>query len=126
MSTGTRKKILVVEDEEPLLEALQDKLGKEGYEVCRAKDGEAGLALALKEHPDLILLDIIVPKMDGLEMANRLREDTWGKTVKILILTNSPSIDDVAKSLENRVFEYLVKSDTTIEYVVEKVKEMVV
>ncbi len=77
MDTQT-KKILVVEDDVPELNALRDKFTREGFSILTAKNGEEGLAIALREHPDLILLDIIMPVMDGITMLVKLREDSWG------------------------------------------------
>ena len=74
MDTALIKKVvLVIEDDPPLREALYDKLTREGFSVFLAKNGEEGLALALREHPDLVLLDLLMPKMGGIEMARRLR-----------------------------------------------------
>lgn len=121
---NNKKRILVVEDEASLSKALQDKLTHDEFLVLVAKDGEEGLEIALREHPDLILLDLIMPRMGGLEMAKKLREDTWGKNAKIIILTNvSGDMDKVSDSLDNDIFEYLIKSDIKIEGVLAKVKE---
>ena len=73
------KKILIVEDEEIMLKALVEKFSSEGFEVVQAIDGEEGLKKALCEKPDIILLDILLPKMDGMAVLKKLREDTWGK-----------------------------------------------
>ena len=117
--------ILAIEDEKPTLSALVDKFSREGFSVLQAKNGEEGLAIALKDHPDLILLDIIMPKMDGMTMFKKLRGDAWGKTVPVIILTNLTSAD------ENRNRDvtglepayYFEKSNWKIEDVVAKVKE---
>lgn len=117
------KKILVVEDEISLLQALILKLKKEGFHVLSARNGQEGLEVAGKEHPDLILLDIIMPVMDGMTMLKKLREDPRGKDVPIIILTNLTGSDKVADALENESFDYLVKSDWKLEDVVKKVRE---
>lgn len=119
------KKVLIVEDETALREALVDKLTREGFDALEAKDGEEGLKIALKEHPGLILLDIIMPKMDGMTMMKKLREDEWGKGVPIILLTNlSATEEKIIKGIvENEPSYYLVKSDWKIEDVVKKVKE---
>lgn len=70
--------ILIVEDDVPELNALRDKFTHEGFSILEAKNGEEGLATALREHPDLILLDIIMPVMDGMTMLVNLRKDPWG------------------------------------------------
>ena len=118
-------KILIVEDEEDMRQALVDKLTREGFDTLEAQDGESGLTVALREQPDLILLDIIMPKMDGMTMMKKLREDAWGKKVPIILLTNlSATEEKIIKGIvENEPSYYLVKSDWKIEDVVLKVKE---
>ena len=118
-----KKTILVVEDEISLLNALCDKLTRENFAVLEAKNGEEGLEVALREHPDLILLDIIMPVMDGITMLKKLREDAWGKNAKVIILTNLSDNEKMAEALEQKSHEYLVKSDWKIEDVVAKVRE---
>lgn len=117
------KKILIVEDEEPMLRALTDKFTREGFHVFQGKDGEDGLAVALKEQPDIILLDIVMPKMDGLEMLMKLRESDWGKKVPVLLLTNYGDLEKITSAVQNYVVGYLLKTDWKLENVVKKVKE---
>lgn len=117
------KKILIVEDEVSLLNALCDKLTGEGFTVLKAKNGEEGLEVALREHPDLILLDIVMPVMDGVTMLGLLRKDTWGKDVEVIILTNLNEPEKVAEVLEKEARDYLVKSDWTLQNVVKKIRE---
>lgn len=118
------KKILVVEDEISLLKAIDDKFTMEGFEVLKARDGEEGLASALANHPDIILLDIIMPKMDGLTVIKKLREDAWGKTAKIILLTNLSSTDAITEAIQHNVYDYLVKTNWKLESIVIKVKSM--
>ena len=118
-----RKIILVVEDEEPLQLVLKDVLEVEGYTVLTAKNGLEGLEIALKEHPALILLDILMPKMGGLEMLKNLREDAWGKQVPVIVLTNLSDNEDVAKAMEGDVFEYFVKTDIKIDEVIKRIRQ---
>ncbi len=123
------KKILVieeVEDEKSLRDVLHDKFAHEGFGVLEARDGEEGLATALREHPDIILLDIVMPKMDGLTMMKKLREaNEWGKHVPIILLTNLSADDDkIMRAItDNTPAYYLVKSNYTIEDLVEKIRE---
>lgn len=118
-----KKIVLIVEDEKSLREALRDKLTREGFLVLEAKDGEEGLEIALKYHPDLILLDLLMPKMNGAEMAKKLRQDEWGKNVKIIILTNLAEEEKVKRELENSVYAYIIKNDIRLDQVVGKVKQ---
>lgn len=121
-SSRQAKKILIVEDEQDIREALVDKFSREGFAVFEARNGEEGLARAFTEHPDLILLDIVMPVMDGITALNKLREDEWGKHVPVILLTNLNDDEKVANAMEKGAFGYLVKSDWKIEDVVTKVK----
>lgn len=123
--TDKKKIILVIEDEEPLRRVLRDILAVEGYSIIETKDGMEGLEMALKGHPDLILLDIVMPKMDGLEMLAKLRADEWGKTAPVIVLTNLSDNDDVAKAMESEVFDYFVKTDIKIDEVITKIREKI-
>lgn len=117
------KTLLIVEDDSSLLRVLSDRFTDEGFKIMQAKNGEEGLESALKHHPDLILLDIIMPKMDGMTMMKKLREDVWGKQTPIIILTNL-SVDDkiLGDISKTEPAYYLVKTDWDIEAVVKKVK----
>ena len=117
------KKILIVEDEEAVREALVDTFIREGFDVFSAQNGKVGLDNALSKHPDLILLDIVMPVMDGLTMAKQLRRDAWGKNVPIILLTNLSDVEHVADAVENDMYDFLVKTDRTLDSVVTTVKE---
>lgn len=118
-----QKIILVVEDEAPLRNALGDKFEREGFSVLKARNGEEGLEIAMSKHPDLILLDVMMPVMSGMAMFKQLREDVWGKSVKVIMLTNLNDTENVASAMEQGSYDYFVKSDWKIEDVVAKVKE---
>ena len=118
------KKILVVEDEPAMGKVLADKFMRIGYSVITAKNGEEGLQMALNEHPDMILLDVVMPKMNGLEVMEKLRDDAWGKNARIILLTNLTPDDKMLRKIEK--FEpayYFVKSDLNINDLADKVKE---
>ena len=123
--TTENKTILIVEDEQDLREALADKLTREAFTVLEAKNGKEGLDKALGEHPDLILLDIVMPEMDGMTVLRKLREDTWGKTVPVILLTNLSATEEsiIEEMVKYAPSHYLVKSDWKIKDVVEKIKE---
>lgn len=116
-----KKKILVVEDEATLQKALNDVLAQEGYEVLSALDGATGLDLAKKEKPDLILLDIILPKMDGFDVLKGLKEEN--SKIPVIVLTNLSDINDIQKALDLGATTYLVKADFHLGDVLKKVKE---
>lgn len=123
-----KKVVLITEDEIPMLSILSDTLVANGFETLQARDGEQGLSLALQQHPDLILLDVLMPKMDGLAMIERLREDSWGKNVPVIILTNvSPDTNAILQSIiKNQPSYYFVKADMKLEHVVEKIKNILI
>lgn len=119
--TEEKRKILIVEDEEPMLRALADKFTLEGFDVIQAHDGEEGLEAVLENKVDLVLLDIILPKMDGMTMLKKMREkDT---DTPVILLTNLDYSVGVAKAMESGAYDYLVKTDWTLDDVVGKVKE---
>ncbi|MFH1608394.1 MAG: response regulator, partial [Patescibacteria group bacterium] len=118
------KTILIIEDETTLLDALCDKLASEGFKILRSKNGKEGLEIALREHPDLILLDIILPVMDGMTMLEKLRaENEWGKNARVIILTNLSEVGKIASdSLKNEVYKFLLKTDWKLEDIVIKIR----
>ena len=120
------KKILIIEDEIDLLEVLADRLAIEGFQSIKCKNGEDGLLAAFREHPDLILLDIVMPGIDGLQVLRKLRADEWGAAVPVIILTNLSATDEriINSMIDDKPSFYLVKSDWKIEDVVRKVKEV--
>lgn len=116
-------KILVVDDEADLREALAAALTVAGHSVLAAKDGVEGLAAALSEHPDLILLDIKMPEMNGLKMLQELRKDAWGKTVKVLLLTNMDDPTNITFGIELGSNDYVIKSQKSLSDIVTLVKQ---
>jgi len=116
------KKGLIIENEEPLLDALAETFIREGFIAFTAENGERGLTIALKEHPDIILLDIIMTKMGGLVMLKKLWEDKWGKTVEIMMLSNINNIAKVDEAPQESVCAYLVKTDWNLKDIVQKVR----
>lgn len=122
MEENTKKTILVAEDDLAIRNVLRDKLVREGFTVLVAKDGEEGLTVALKNNPDLILLDIIMPGLDGVDMLRLLREDEWGKSVPVLLLTNDSNPEHMLETLKYNAVDYLTKSDWDLESVVKKIQ----
>jgi DNA-binding response OmpR family regulator len=118
-----KNKVLIVDDEISLLNALVDKFKRSDFDVFIAKNGKIGLKTALKNKPDIILLDIIMPVMDGLAMLNELRKDPWGKKVKVIMLTNLSDPNGPNNIVTKTTVSYLVKSDWKISDVVKKVKK---
>ncbi|MDD3531150.1 MAG: response regulator [Candidatus Pacebacteria bacterium] len=123
----TKNKVLVVEDDEAMLKALRSSLVEAGLTVIEAKNGMSGLMVALKELPDIILLDILMPMMDGWEMLKELRgKNDWGKCVPVVILTNLSADEDVQirNIAELGPSFFMVKSDWKLEGIADKVLEI--
>jgi len=127
-STDTKKRVvLVVEDDESVRGALHVKLGEAGLAILEAKDGVSGLIVASEQHPDLILLDILMPAMNGWEMLKQMREkDDWGKCVPVVVLTNLSADEDeqIRNIADLGPSFFMVKADWRIEGVVSKVLEI--
>ncbi len=117
------QKILLIEDEAALQKTVGDLLISEGYEVRSALDGELGVALAQSEKPDLILLDLILPKLHGFEVLKHLKSNEATKDIPVIVLTNLEKVSDVDRALELGATTYLVKAAYTLEEIVDKVKK---
>ena len=117
------RKLLIVEDEAAMLTTLSEKFKKENLSVFTAVNGEEGFNAALREKPDLILLDLVMPKMDGMSMMKKLREDKWGHDAKAIFLTNMNDASLVAEAAKVGVYDFLVKTDWRLEDVVRVVQE---
>jgi len=124
MEEKNKKKVLVVDDDNNLRSVLVDKLNISGFDAVGAFNGEDGLERALNLHPDIILLDIIMPVMDGWEMLKKLREDKWGEKAKVIVLTVVEDTEAIARAVQDGSFAYFIKTDHGIDEIVVKVKEM--
>jgi DNA-binding response OmpR family regulator len=120
----TQKTILVIEDEKSLRGALVDILSIKNFRPLQANNGKDGVRIALKEHPELILLDLIMPDMDGTTALKKIRKDVWGKKVPIIILTNLSVTNEqfVADALTHKSTSYLIKSDWKLHDIVKKIE----
>jgi len=119
------KKILVVEDELAYLKLLNSQLTEKGYQVIEAINGKIGLEKAQKENPDLILLDIRMPVMDGMAMLELLRKEEAGKKTKVIILTNLEADDKIlGEVIKDQPTYYFVKSNIQFDELLEKIKEL--
>lgn len=119
------KKILVVEDELAYLKLLNSQLTEKGYAVIEAINGKEGLEKAKKENPDLILLDIRMPVMDGMTMLDLLRKEETGKKTKVIILTNLEPDEKIIKDVvSDQPSYYFVKSDIQLNDLLEKIQEL--
>ncbi len=122
----TRKqKILIIEDDHALRQVLADRLFEEGFEVITAENGEEGLSQAISTKPSIILLDIFMPKMDGVTMLGKLRRvDEWGRNAYVMVITNSADAATIATIAGFGNTEFLIKSDWGLEDIVTRIKEL--
>lgn len=119
------KKILIIEDELAYAKLLKDQLTEIGYTVIEATNGKKGLEKAKNEHPDLILLDIRMPVMDGMVMLNLLRKEESGKKIKVIMLTNLEPDDKILGGvMKDEPSYYFIKSDINLEDLLGKIKEL--
>ena len=116
------KTILVVEDEQALRQILSDELTKQGFKVLSGKDGVEGLDLAVKNKPDLILIDIVMPKMDGITMLKEIRKNPTSKKIPVMILTNLSDPEQMATALENQAYDYYIKTDLELADLIQRIK----
>jgi len=119
------KKILLIEDEEIMINLLQKKLTQEGYEVAVARDGQEGLKAMKEAMPDLILLDVIMPKMGGFEVMEEMQKDEALKSIPVIIVSNSgqPVELDQAKKLGAK--DWLIKTEFDPQEVIDKVVKQI-
>ncbi len=111
------KKILVIEDDEVMRNVLKEQLALQGFLVFDAINGKEGLNLALSEHPNLIILDLLMPVMSGVAMLDELRKDSWGKNAKVIVLTNMPDTGKIktGNAKDGGVYSYITKTDIQID-----------
>src|SRR3990167_8080535 len=107
---STKKHILLVEDDEFLAELYATKLNLEGFEVSLAADGEKGLRMIKEKKPDLVLLDIVLPKMDGFEILKKMKAGKNTKDIPVILLTNLSQKDEVKRGLGLGANDYLIKA----------------
>lgn len=123
MTNIKKNKVLLVEDEEMLAKMYQTKFQNEGYDIILAANGEAGLKIALENKPDIILLDIIMPKLDGFSVLKSLKDNSQTKNIPVILLSNLGQEEDIKKGKSMGAAGYLVKANLTPAEVVEKAKE---
>lgn len=119
------KSVLLIEDDLDYRSSLQFKLSQEGFTVYEAGDGKAGLDIAHVHHPDIIVLDLIIPKMSGVEFLSELTKDKWGKDARVVILSNLSHLTSLYSLYENNIVAYLVKMQVNIDDIVQQIKETI-
>ena len=115
-------KILLIEDDKFLRELIIQKLGKEGFEVVEASEGEAGLTRMKEEKPNLVLLDLILPGIDGFEVLSRIKKDPVLEKTPVIILSNLGQKEDMEKGIALGAKDYLIKAHFTPGEIVEKIR----
>lgn len=115
-------KILFMEDEQSLQSAMGELLEQNKYTVFKALDGESGLAMAKKELPQLILLDLILPKKNGFEVLEELKKDPSTKNIPVVVLTNLEGSAEVEKALSLGATTYLVKANYKLDELLDKIE----
>jgi len=118
-----KKTILIVEDEAPAALALGDVLKGEGFEIITAHDGKEGLAAAITKHPDMILADLKMPRMSGLDMIREIRRDAWGATVLVIVLSNAADGSIVQEAQEIGAVDYFIKGDMQMAEIIERIQK---
>jgi DNA-binding response OmpR family regulator len=120
--TTEKKVVLLVEDDQALRELYAIALIKAGFDILMAENGEQGVATALKHHPNLILLDIDMPIMNGHQAAEKIRLDSWGKDARIIFLTNHSDAQNVAHAIMQKPEDYIVKANVPIKDMINQVR----
>ncbi len=119
-----KKKILIIEDDVFLSNIYNKKFSLEGFEVFLATDGEKGLELIKQKMPDIVLLDIMLPKMNGFEVLEEVNKDEELKKIPIILLTNINQQEDIKRAYDLGVEDYIIKTFFTPNEVVEKIKSI--
>lgn len=118
-------KILIIEDETALLYALKAELTQNGFEIMEAVDGEKGLQALKQQKPDLIILDLLLPGIDGFEVLRRLKSKNQTKNIPVIILTNLGDKENIEKGTKLGADDYLIKTDYSLEEIIKKLKNLI-
>lgn len=122
--TNMKKEVLVIEDDLFILDTIALKLKNSGFTIASAKNADEAEAALSKNKPDIVLLDIILPQVNGLEILKRIKSDPIKKSIPVIIFSNLGSDKDKKDAMDLGAAEYMVKADFTPSQVVEKVKQM--
>lgn len=115
-------KVLIVEDEASILNGISDKFTHEGFSVIKAVNGQDGLDKALKEHPDFVIVDNLMPNTDGFYFLENLRKDKWGKGALVIMWSNSHDSSTIARAKKIGILDFMIKSEWEYRDVVKKVR----
>jgi len=123
--TEVKKKVLIIEDEPDMRGILVSMIESADYQVIEAKDGQQGLDLAVKKEPDIILLDIMLPKLNGFEVLDKLRYNPTTQDIPVIILSNLGQEKEVVKGKALGAVDYLIKADIHLTEILEKIGKYV-
>jgi len=124
MNSDTSLKVIIVEDDEFLSDIYKTKFELEGFKVTAINDGEKGLKAIQTKNPDIVLLDVLLPKLDGFTILQMLKKDVATKDIPVVLLTSRGQKEDVQKGLEMGAADYLIKAHFKPAETVEKVKKI--
>lgn len=116
--------VLLIEDEAPAIFAIEKYFLNAGYEVLKAFSAEEGLKTALENHPDAVILDVVMPSSSGLDILPELREDAWGKNAKVIVFSNLSGDEFKARARKYNVDGYLIKTDTSLKELEDAIKQI--
>ncbi len=119
-----KNNILIVEDDKFLRELISQKLVKDGYDISLAVDGEEGIKKIKEEKPDLVLLDLILPGIDGFEVLTQAKKDVTTAKIPVIILSNLGQKEDIERGLKLGAVDYMVKAHFTPGEIIEKIKKV--
>ncbi len=117
-----RKKVLIIEDDDHISKVYEIKLSKENVDTVVARDGEEGVKMVASEKPDLVLLDLMIPKKDGFTVLEEVKKTDLGKTIPILVLSNLGQQGDIERAVSMGAADYFIKVNLSIQEVIDKVK----
>ena len=119
-----QRKVLIIEDEVSILSGISDKFAHEGFSVTMAINGKDGLDSALKNHPDFILVDNLMPNTDGFYFLENLRKDKWGKKARVVMWSNSQDSVTIARAKKIGILDFIIKSEWEYRDIVKKAREI--
>lgn len=120
----SKAKIAIIEDDLAIVQMYKTKFEKDGYEVATAGDGQSGLQLLTTFEPDIILLDLMMPGMNGFDMLQRLRQQPGGRDAKVVVLTNMGDTETATKVYKMAANDYIVKAEMTPKEVEDRIKKL--
>jgi two-component system response regulator MtrA len=121
-----KKSILIIEDDDALRKVLRDRMSTEGWRIFEASNGQDGLVSAIRDRPNAILLDLMLPQMDGITLLDELRKDEWGKDAKVVVMSNLvKGVGLMEKARFYNVADYVEKADMSLDLIVEKIRKVI-